>query len=307
LSIFNDSNASVAFYSLSDPDGTNILSASSTPNLFQIASGQLGGDGYANVLIPQTPSFFAKPGKWTFKAFKHDRVKLTLRKGLPPSGASLIVQPFITGTTWSADNLSSALGIMGNIYSSNGITLSINDTISIEESKFAIVSGEYTDPKTSSLVSQGIINVINIFFIEDFSGSSSGILGNAAGIPGSMGISNSWNGVLISLYAHASGITLDSQLLGETAAHEMGHQMGLFHTSESGGTVFDILNDTEECTTSLYNDSNGRVSAEECEGYGAENVMFWTSWNQLSRSSGKKQNIFSSYQSYVIKYSPIAR
>ena len=71
--------------------------------------------------------------------------------------------------------------------------------------------------------------------------------------------------------------TLDSQLLGETAAHEMGHQLGLFHTTESGGTVFDILTDTAECLNSTKDfDNNGKMSAEECEGYGGENLMFWT-------------------------------
>jgi hypothetical protein len=124
---------------------------------------------------------------------------------------------------------------------------------------------------------------VNLFFIEDYSDSEH--LGNAAGIPGSMGIANSWNGVLISLAAHVSGSTLISQLLGETAAHEMGHQLGLFHTSESGGTAFDILTDTAECR-------NGDIYAEECEGYGAENVMFWTAWNTLSRSAGKKTGNF---------------
>jgi hypothetical protein len=148
---------------------------------------------------------------------------------------------------------------------------------------------------------------VNLFFIEDYSDSEH--LGNAAGIPGSMGIANSWNGVLISLTAHATGTTLDSQLLGETAAHEMGHQLGLFHTTESGGTVFDIISDTAECPKSLDKNSNSQIqmSAEECEGYGAENVMFWTAWSSSSRSAGKKQETLSSYQQQVLKYSPIAK
>jgi hypothetical protein len=146
---------------------------------------------------------------------------------------------------------------------------------------------------------------VNLFFIKDF--SSSGILGIAAGMPGSMGIANSWNGVLIGLMAHASGSTLNPQLLGETAAHEMGHQLGLFHTTEMGGTVFDILTDTPECSNSRDNDGDGKMSAEECEDYGGENVMFWTAWSSSSRSAGKKQETLSSYQQKVLKYSPIAK
>ena len=68
LSIFLDNNNSIKFYSLTDPDGTDILSASSTPNLYNHASGSQGSSGYANVLVPQSPSFSAKAGTWTFKA-----------------------------------------------------------------------------------------------------------------------------------------------------------------------------------------------------------------------------------------------
>jgi len=299
LSIFLGSNYNIKFYSLTDPDGTDILSASSTPNLYNEASGRLGSSGYANVLVPQSPSFSAKAGTWTFKAYTNDRVSIALRTGSTPSAATITIQPYITGTTWSAGDISVALIIMKRIYSKNGITLTINDTITISDTQYTKVSKTFINSTTSALVSQGVTEGVNLFFIEDYSVSDN--LGNAPGIPGSMGTANSWNGVLISLAAHdVSGNTLDSQLLGETAAHEMGHQLGLFHTTESGGTVFDILTDTAECR-------NGNISAEECEGYGAENVMFWTPWTPASRSAGKKQETLSSHQQHVLKYSPIAK
>ena len=313
LSIFLGSNSSIKFYSLTDPDGTDILSASSTPNLYDDATGSVGEKylskaGYSNVLVPQSPSFSAKAGTWTFKAYTNDRVSLALRTGSTPSAATIAIQPYITGTTWSAGDISAALSVMSGIYSANGITLTINSTITISNTQYAAVSGTFTDSTTSALVTQGSTATVNLFFIEDYSGSWSSILGNAAGIPGSMGIANSWNGVLNSLSAHASGTTLDSQLLGETAAHEMGHQLGLFHTTESGGTVFDILTDTAECLNSTKDfDRNGNMSAEECEGYGGENLMFWTAWNTSSRSAGKKQETLSSHQQHVLKYSPIAK
>ena len=296
---------------MNDPDGIDILSPSSTPNLYNDATGSVGEKGlskagYSNVLLPQSPSFSPKAGTWTFKAYTNDRVSIALRTGSTPSAATITIQPYITGTTWSAGDISAALSVMSGIYSANGITLTINDTITISDTQYAEVSGTFTNSTTSALVSQGVTEGVNLFFIEDYSDSES--LGNAAGIPGSMGIANSWNGVLNSLSAHASGTTLDSQLLGETAAHEMGHQLGLFHTTESGGTVFDILTDTAECLNSTKDfDRNGKMSAEECEGYGGENLMFWTAWTTSSRSAGKKQETLSSHQQHVLKYSPIAK
>ncbi len=146
---------------------------------------------------------------------------------------------------------------------------------------------------------------MNLFFVED--ASSGSYLGVAAGIPGSMKMANSWNGVLNFLTSHASeSEELGSQLLGETAAHEMGHQLGLFHPSEYGGTVFDILSDTPECAISRDSNSSGTVSAEECDGYGGDNLMFWTTWSSSSQAAGKTQETLSSYQEHVLKYSPIA-
>jgi hypothetical protein len=195
---------------------------------------------------------------------------------------------------------------MSSIYSANGITLTINDTITISDTQYASVSETFTNSTTSALVSQGVTESVNLFFIKDYSDSEN--LGNAAGIPGSMGIANSWNGVLISLTAHVSGSTLDAQLLGETAAHEMGHQLGLFHTTEKWGTEFDIISDTAECAkSSRDNNDDGLVSAEECDGYGANNVMFWRPWTTSSQSAGKKQETLSSHQQHVLKYSPLAK
>ena len=312
LSIFLDNNNSVIFKSLTDPDGIDILSSYSTPNLYLDASGSPGSsvikNGYANILIPQSPSFNAKAGKWTFKAYNNNRVKIALRTGTAHSDVIITVQPFITGTTWAAEIISDALNVMSVIYINNGVTLNVKNTITITETEYSSVSPTFTNSTTSALVKLGSSEAVNIFFIEDYSENGFGMLGNAAGMPGSMGDVNSWNGVLVSLNAHATGTTLDAQLLGETAAHEMGHQLGLFHTTEKEGTVFDILSDTPECLrNSQDNDSNGTVTAEECNGFGGDNLMFWTSWTSGSRSAGKKQETLSSEQQQVLKYSPIAK
>ena len=305
LGTFMDNNSVVGFYSLTDPDGTNILSSSSA--LYNFSSGRTGGYGFASVLVPHTTNFSAKAGTWTFKNYANDRVKLTLRTGSTPSTATITVQPYITGTTWSANDIASALSVMSTIYSNNGITLSVKDTITISESQYATISSSFIDSTTSALVSQGSEDTVNLFFIEDQPSSETAILGVSAGIPGTMSIASSWNGVINYLSAHATGSTLNSQVLGETVAHEMGHWLGLFHTTEAAGASFDPLSDTAQCPISLDGDSDGKVYAEECEGYGADNLMFWTTWSTSSQAAGKTQEKLSTEQQYILMYSPIAK
>ena len=308
LSIFSDNNSLVYFASLTDPDASNLLDNTSTPNIYAQTSG-FGALSYGggSMLVPYSSSFSAKAGTWSFIASNNDRVYLGLRTGSTPSSTTISIQPYITGTTWSASDISAALTVMSNIYSTNGITLTIKDTITISESQYSTISSSFSNSTTSALISQGSTDTVNLFFVEDQLSGESAAYGVSGGLPGPTGIASSWNGVLNFLTAHATGTTLNTQLLGETAAHEMGHWLGLYHTSESTGTSFDPLSDTAECPISRDNDSDGKVYPEECDGYGADNVMFWTAWSTSSQAAGKKQETISREQKYVLKYSPIAK
>ena len=308
LSIFSDNNSLVYFASLTDPDASNLLDNTSTPNIYAQTSG-FGALSYGggSMLVPYSSSFSAKAGTWSFIASNNDRVYLGLRTGSTPSSTTISIQPYITGTTWSASDISAALTVMSNIYSTNGITLTIKDTITISESQYSTISSSFSNSTTSALISQGSTDTVNLFFVEYQLSGESAAYGVSGGLPGPTGIASSWNGVLNFLTAHATGTTLNTQLLGETAAHEMGHWLGLYHTSESTGTSFDPLSDTAECPISRDNDSDGKVYPEECDGYGADNVMFWTAWSTSSQAAGKKQETISSEQKYVLKYSPIAK
>ena len=308
LSIFSDNNSLVYFASLTDPDASNLLDNTSTPNIYAQTSG-FGALSYGggSMLVPYSSSFSAKAGTWSFIASNNDRVYLGLRTGSTPSSTTISIQPYITGTTWSASDISAALTVMSNIYSTNGITLTIKDTITISESQYSTISSSFSNSTTSALISQGSTDTVNLFFVEDQMSGESAAYGVSGGLPGPTGIASSWNGVLNFLTAHATGTTLNTQLLGETAAHEMGHWLGLYHTSESTGTSFDPLSDTAECPISRDNDSDGKVYPEECDGYGADNVMFWTAWSTSSQAAGKKQETISREQKYVLKYSPIAK
>ncbi|MFK7987382.1 MAG: hypothetical protein AB8I08_15280 [Sandaracinaceae bacterium] len=137
---------------------------------------------------------------------------------------------------------------------------------------------------------------LNVFFVQDF--LEEGTLGFAAGIPGPNGLQGTAaSGVVISLDSHldADG-ALDLATMGETIAHEIGHQLGLFHTTEEDGLGHDALDGTPECGAEHDADGDGSLTTEECVGRGARNVMFWTSGDvrQTEMSADQTEVIASS-------------
>ena len=279
------------FTSLKDPDGNEIMT---TLGEFAWRSYT-----YSNVLVPISSSYSPKQGIWSYSAINYSQLSIGKRTIAISSVPTIKVQPYLTGTTYTSDNISSALTIMKNIYSTNGVTLNVLETITLSESKFFQVSYDFTNSVTSEMASKGLADRVNLFFISDYTDAS--YLGNSAGIPGSQGRIGSHNGVLINLSTHATAGSLKDQLLGETAGHEMGHFLGLFHPSESNGKLFDPITDTPQCPSSKNTNNDSNLTAEECgQEYGADNLMFWDTWD-----NGNQDNMTAG-QVYVLKRALIA-
>jgi hypothetical protein len=115
---------------------------------------------------------------------------------------------------------------------------------------------------------------LHYFMIDHFNlqggGTLLGLSGGAPGPPAFPGLPR--GGVAVALGYPELG----AAILGQTMAHEGGHYLGLFHASESNGLSFDPLLDTPECSISNDRDQSRTVDPEECEGKGADNLMFWT-------------------------------
>lgn len=119
---------------------------------------------------------------------------------------------------------------------------------------------------------------INVFVVQGFDDPL--ILGMAAATPGPNGVAGTRSsGVVVAVDSHLdwSGEELLTDMLGDTIAHEVGHQLGLFHPTESAGDRVDPIADTPECTPDMDSNGDGSLSAAECDGFGGRNFMFWTS------------------------------
>lgn len=115
---------------------------------------------------------------------------------------------------------------------------------------------------------------LNIFVVSDMKS----YLGIAGGIPGPLGLHGTAR----------SGIALAADSLGDLTdadqvlLHEIGHFLGLFHTTESSGAVLDPLSDTPECEHDDEDEEGDEhFSPDECGDAGADNLMFWTGGGSL--------------------------
>jgi hypothetical protein len=94
---------------------------------------------------------------------------------------------------------------------------------------------------------------VNVFFIDQFAIQGGSVLGISSGLPGAAGIHGARGSGLV----FAASVLGDPELLGQVLAHEVGHYLGLFHTTEQGGRGFDPLEDTPQCGSNQWNNPNG--------------------------------------------------
>jgi hypothetical protein len=123
-------------------------------------------------------------------------------------------------------------------------------------------------------LSAGAANsAVNLFFVKDIEprANDGEPEAESGGIPGPLGMhGTASSGIAIATNMMAG----DAPRLAKTLAHELGHYLGLFHTSESDGSVLDALADTPECRAAQDLDHNG-LELADCQDHGADNLMFW--------------------------------
>jgi hypothetical protein len=250
--------------------------------------------GLCTALVPRSPQIIAEPGEWRFILgtlesnltklnFSNMDLELALRSGPKPNNSTafptrLKVQPYLTATTVDSADLAFVLTELQTLAAANNLQLQTEPTIVIEDPRFNEVSSDFNNAETAALVSMGAADSINLFFLESFAGiGGSGLVGISGGLPGTMGIQSKYNGVLVNATATlSSNLARYRKSTAEFSLHEIGHFIGLYHTTEQSFESNDILLDTPACEE-LVHDSvplDSIADSDECPD--GLNLMFWS-------------------------------
>jgi hypothetical protein len=155
--------------------------------------------------------------------------------------------------------------------------------------------GSYVELPGLFQLSAGAANsAINLFLLDDIEPlmADREPEAEAGGIPGPPAMhGTSGSGIAVA----TAMMVADPKSFGRTLAHEIGHYLGLFHVSEADGSVLDNLDDTAECRSAQDSERNG-LDRADCEGHGADNLMFW------AKTSG---TVLSERQRAVLRANPI--
>lgn len=268
--------------------------------------------------LPSSPRAVPQPGRYTFKLIKEGGTKninvraLIKRTDGEPQGGALDVNFFFAGAEGiSASSAASdadfqrAVTTLRTVYASRNIelgTVSYCDLPAAERATYSSIDS--IDGATSELSKMFATSgraadfgcnperALNFFLVQEIVGGRAGyiILGIAGGIPGPPGIhGTTQSGVAVTM----SGFRRNPVQTGQTMAHEGGHYLGLFHTTEAEGNAFDPLADTPECATSADRNNDGIVDYGECGGKGSENLMFWAAGDDAEVVTGDQRFVVS--------------
>ncbi len=300
ISVLGDEST---YYGLADWVGPNSV-ALVTPNWMQTDEGGGGmctscnnrialSAGAFATIAPNNPAATVEAGTHAFTLFgietngqtqapANGPVRVIVHAKMAPGGelpatGTLDLNLHFTGaqglTAQSAPydgEFQATLESMRSIYRQVGIELGMITYRDIDAGYRSIESldGEGSDLQAMFSESDGNTEAINLFFVNELSvgqfGSYNIILGIAGGIPGPVAQGSWRSGVAIAIKP-IQGVPAG---VDTTMAHEVGHFLGLFHTSEQayyfGPQLHDPLPDTPQNDASylMFNTGSGNVLSD---------------------------------------------
>lgn len=292
-------------------------------------------DGVYTLLVPTTPEVEVTPGRW--------RLSFLTNEGAFDGQATAVVKtsPNTLGTldlnlhfVGLGDGLDAAqarssaafqelLAGVERRWADAGLTIgevSYHDITGTDADRFRVVdsvSAHGDELFELFALSAGHSNrALDLFFVADIATRDGfSLLGLAGGIPGPPLLHGTQrSGVVVNMSdwlaaagdpaALAAAVTTVELVI----AHETGHYLGLYHTTERNGQALDPngvsgvdpLSDTPICPDSADASGNRILSADECgTAGGGDNLMFWSPHPQARTLTPQ--------QTLVLRKNPLVR
>jgi hypothetical protein len=249
-----------------------------------------------------------------------------LLKGAPQASGTVDVAFYLVGGTLNAGaaatnaRVQRMVSTFGAIFANLGLclgTVTFHDVPAWAKAKYATSIDADKDGPCDALSQMFTLarssNTLNFFLVEAISSSSAG--GQVVGIDGTIPGPSTLGGTVHSGAAVTGADLLSGTCTGTTpnfsscgadrvayiAAHEAGHWLGLYHTSEAGGADFDPLSDTSVCNCQVCGKTPAKcgadqgptlVSAADCSTVscgGGDNLMFWQLDESVSKGRASAQ------------------
>lgn len=306
---------------LVDPDGRRLFALDDP---LRSAARMFATDGATAIVLPVTPESVPRGGRYSLRLIKAGpqrsvRARLVVRRGAPdPARVRLtanVVLVGVPGLTAARAGSDAAFGRIERrvrtLFGQVGVELAelrVCDLARAEADRLSVIDS--TDGPANELSRLFELSAdagawgclaapgLTWFLVDEIAGGRAGytILGVSGGIPGPPGLPGTrHSGVAVT----AAGYRSNPDRVASTMAHEAGHYLGLFHTTEAEATLFDPLDDTPRCEQGRDADGDGVLAYEECLGAGAENLMFW--------AAGPAAAELSPTQGFVLRRSPAVR
>jgi hypothetical protein len=251
-------------------------------------------DGLVDWLYPNSPSLRLESGRHTLRftalatsgqvvGDEDVAVRLYTRAGAGAGGAIkldvLIADDALDGG--SVESVAATLaGRVATLYAQAGVAvadytaatlhLAGSSELPLDGGKLALTSLQAL--QTAMRAAGARPDALHLVVVRALDDGNGPVAGYALGLPGPFAAGRPTAAVLVSAAPFASPSTgvLDTEAMGVTCAHEIGHYLGLYHTSERDGRQHDPIGDTPEC-----------AGASACPDAG--NVMFWTGGGARSK------------------------
>lgn len=261
-----------------DPNAPSICLEARCPVQFAAAKSSFAAQ------LPNNEKLTVVPGTHNIDAYAFSMTGFTTRpandttaqiqvvaKRLPvaPADGILDINFYFTGARgWTAESaptdeaFQSLLDEVGAIYEQANLTLGTITYNDIPEEYGVLENALLGDDieELFALSAGAPRDAINVFMIEEIfiaseaAGNQLGIiLGISGGIPGPPYVGSKRSGVVISSNGDPRAPVATSSII----AHEVGHHLGLFHTSEAQPGMHDPIGDTPENDTSMLMHANG--------------------------------------------------